>query len=306
MAVTAKKVWMNGELVDFADANVHVLSHAMHYGSSVFEGIRAYDIGGVPHVVQLRKHTKRLTESAHIYRMEVPYSIEELEAAQIATIKANEFAACYIRPLVYRGFGAMGVNPLNNPVDVSIAVWEWGAYLGAEALEQGVDVQVSSWTRFAPNTLPAFAKCGANYMNSQLIKMEAILNGFAEGIALTTEGYVCEGSGENIFLVKDGVLHTPEGGNSILMGITRGMVIDTAREAGYEIIESRIPREMLYLADEVFFTGTASEITPIRSIDRQAVGAGSRGPITKELQEKFLGVLNGEKPDTHGWLTPVK
>ncbi len=305
MAVTAKKVWMNGELVDFADANVHILSHALHYGSSVFEGIRAYDIGGVPHVVQLRKHTKRLIESAHIYRMEVPYSIEELEAAQIATIKANEFAACYIRPLVYRGFGAMGVNPLNNPVDVSIAVWEWGAYLGAEALEQGVDVQVSSWTRFAPNTLPAFAKCGANYMNSQLIKMEAILNGFVEGIALTTEGYVCEGSGENIFLVKDGVLHTPEGGNSILMGITRAMVIDTARASGYEVIESRIPREMLYLADEVFFTGTASEITPIRSVDRQAVGAGARGPITQELQEKFLGVLNGEKPDEHGWLTPI-
>jgi branched-chain amino acid aminotransferase len=305
MAVTAKKVWMNGELVEFADAKVHVLSHAMHYGSSVFEGIRAYDIGGTPHIVQLRAHTKRLIESAHIYRMEVPYSIEELEAAQIATIKANEFAACYIRPLVFRGFGPMGVNPLNNPVDVSIAVWEWGAYLGAEALEQGVDVQVSSWTRFAPNTLPAFAKCGANYMNSQLIKMEAVLNGFAEGIALTTEGYVCEGSGENIFLIKDGVIHTPPGGNSILMGITRAMVMQTAREAGYEVVEGRIPREMLYLADEVFFTGTASEITPIRSIDRQPVGAGSRGPITKELQEKFLGVLTGERPDAHGWLTPV-
>lgn len=306
MAVTAKKVWMNGELVDFADAKVHVLAHAMHYGSSVFEGIRAYDIGGTPHVVQLRAHTQRLMESAKIYRMEIPYTLEQLEQAQIATIKANEFPACYIRPLVFRGFGPMGVNPLGNPVDVAIAVWEWGAYLGADALEKGVDVQVSSWTRFAPNTLPSFAKCGANYMNSQLIKMEAVLNGFAEGIALTTEGFVCEGSGENIFVIKNGTIYTPPAGNSILMGITRGMVKQTAAEAGHPVVEQRIPREMLYLADEVFFTGTASEITPIRSIDRQTVGAGSRGPITQDLQQRFLGVLKGEREDTHGWLTPVK
>jgi branched-chain amino acid aminotransferase len=305
MAVTAKKVWMNGELVDFSEAKVHVLTHAMHYGSSVFEGVRAYDIKGTAHILRLRAHTQRLVDSARIYRMEIPYTLEQLEQAQIDTVKANEFAACYLRPLVYRGFGRMGVNPLHNPVEVSIAVWEWGSYLGAEALEQGVDVCVSSWTRFAPNTLPSFAKCAANYMNSQLIKMEAVTNGFVEGIALTTEGFVCEGSGENIFLVKDGALLTPPAGNSILMGITRAMVMDIAREAGVPVVEQRIPRDLLTLADEVFFTGTASEITPIRSIDRQAVGAGKPGPITRDLQSRFLGVLSGERPDAHGWLTPV-
>jgi branched-chain amino acid aminotransferase len=306
MAVTAKKVWMNGKLVDFADAKVHVLTHAMHYGSAVFEGVRAYDIKGVPHVLQLRPHTRRLLDSARIYRMEVPFTLEQLERAQLETVKANGFAACYLRPLVYRGFGLMGVNPLKNPVDVAIAVWEWGSYLGAEALEKGVDVCVSSWTRMAPNTLPAFAKCAANYMNSQLIKMEAIANGFVEGIALTTEGFVCEGSGENLFIVKDGTVYTPPAGNSILMGITRAMIMGLVRELGAPLVEQRIPREMLTLADEVFFTGTASEITPIRSIDRQAVGEGKPGPITRELQARFLGVLSGERPDTRGWLTPVK
>ena len=303
MPVSASKVWMNGKLVDFADAKVHILSHAMHYGTSVFEGIRVYAVKGTPHVFRLREHSRRLVESARIYRMESPYTIEQLEQAMHATVKANGFPACYLRPLIYRGFGEMGVNPLKSPVDVAIAAWEWGSYLGDGALEKGVDAQVSTWTRFGPNTLPALAKCAANYMNSQLIKMEAIQNGFAEGIALTTEGYLCEASGANLFLVRDGVLYTPEIGDSILAGITRDTVIALAGDAKIRVAEQRLPREWLYIADEVFFCGTASEITPIRSVDRRPVGEGKPGPVTRELQRRFLGILSGEQPDTRRWLS---
>ncbi|MCI0341248.1 MAG: branched-chain amino acid transaminase [Planctomycetales bacterium] len=305
MPPKASKIWMNGKLVDFADAKVHVLSHVLHYGSAVFEGIRVYAVSGKPQVFRLRDHIRRLVESARIYRMEIPWSREDLEKASVETVRANGFKACYIRPLVYRGFGEVGVNPLKSPVECAIAVWEWGAYLGAEALEKGVDVQVSSWTRIAANTLPAFSKCAANYMNAQLIKMEAIGNGFVEGIALDTEGYVSEGSGENVFLVRDGVLYTPPISSSILVGVTRATVMTLAAEAGVPVREERIPREMLYVCDEMFLTGTATEVTPVRSVDRLAVGPGKPGPVTREIQRRFLGTVTGEVPDKHGWLTPV-
>jgi len=298
-------IWFNGKLVPFEEAKIHVLSHVVHYGSSVFEGIRCYNTARGPAVFRLREHMRRLLDSARIYRMEVPYTLEELEAAALETIRASGLKACYIRPVVFRGMGSLGVNPLNSPVEVFIAVWDWGAYLGDKALEQGVDVQVSTWNRMAPNTLPAMAKAGANYANAALVKMEAVLNGYTEGIMLSVDGYVAEGSGENLFLVRDGVIYTAPLTLSILPGITRDAVITLARDLGYTVIEQPIPREALYIADELFFTGTAAEITPIRSVDRYTIGQGRRGPVTETLQRAFFEIVR-EGKDPYGWLTFVE
>lgn len=302
---TVKKVWMNGRMVDFADARIHVFTHALHYGSGVFEGARCYKTSRGPEVFRLREHVDRLLWSAKIYRMDVPYGERELAEAVLETIRANGFSACYIRPLVYRGYGSLGVNPLPNPVDVMIGVFEWGKYLGAEAISRGVDVCCSSWMRPAPNTFPTMAKATANYANSQLIKMEAIVNGYDEGIALDDQGRVSEGSGENLFVVWKGRLLTPPLASSALPGITRLSVIQLSRELGLQVEEKTLPREMLYTADEVFFTGTAAEITPIRSVDRIQVGTGQPGEVVKRLQQAFFKIVEGKVPDRYGWLTPV-
>jgi branched-chain amino acid aminotransferase len=299
------KIWMNGKLVDWKDATIHVASHVIHYGSGVFEGARCYDTKKGSAVLRLDTHIKRLLASAKIYRMDSPYTQHQLEAAVMDTIRANGFKACYIRPLMYRGYNALGVNPLPNPVDVAVMVWEWGTYLGADALEQGVDVCVSSWNRMAPNTFPSLSKTSGNYANAALIRMEAEANGYSEGIALDTFGYVSEGSGENIFLVKDGAIYTPPLSASILPGITRDMIVQIASDLGYRVSQENIPREMLYIADEVFFVGTAVEITPVRSVDKITVGTGRRGPITEAIQRQFLGVISGDGPDPHKWLTFV-
>ena len=300
------KIWMNGKLVPWDDARIHVGSHVIHYGSAVFEGLRCYGTPEGPAVFRLDAHTDRLYNSAKIYRMDVPLSSDEMNQAVLDTVSANKLDACYIRPIVYRGYGQLGVNPFPCPVDVAIMVWDWGKYLGAEALEKGVDVRVSSWTRIAPNTLPAMAKTSANYMNSQLIKMEAIKEGYAEGIALDIEGYLSEGSGENLFLVKKGVLITPPLVSSVLPGITRDTVLTLAQRLGLSVVEERMPREALYLADEVFLTGTAAEITPVRSIDKITIGKGRRGPITEQLQRAFFDVIECRVPDEFGWLTFVR
>lgn len=301
----AELIWMNGKKIPWGEARVHVLTHALHYGSSIFEGMRCYSTRRGPAVFRLGEHLRRLEESCRIYRMEMPYSQAGLAEATLDLIAANGFEACYVRPMVFRGYGEMGVNPLRNPLEVVIAVWEWGSYLGDDALERGVDVCVSSWQRMAPNTFPARAKTAANYMNSQLIKMEAILNGFAEGIALDVGGFICEGSGENVFLVKDGVLFTPSAASPILHGVTRDTVITLAREVGLTVREELIPRETLYVADEIFLTGSASEITPVASVDHVRVGEGRPGPLTRRLQEMFFRVVRGDTEDRHGWLTPV-
>jgi branched-chain amino acid aminotransferase len=298
-------VWMSGKLVPWDDARIHIGSHVVHYGSAVFEGIRCYNTPKGPAVFRLDAHTERLFNSAKIYWMELPYTPEQVNAAVLETIAANKLEACYIRPVVYRGAGQLGVNPLGSPVELAIMVWDWGKYLGKEALEQGVDVCVSSWTRMAPNTLPAMAKSAGNYMNSQLIKVEAVKGGFAEGIALDAQGLVSEGSGENLFAVTKGKLVTPPLVSSILAGITRDTVLALARRLGIPVEEKALPREMLYLADELFFTGTAAEITPIRSVDRQKVGTGARGPVTAALQKAFFDVIECRVGDEHGWLTFV-
>ena len=299
------KIWMNGSLVEWADARIHIASHVIHYGSGVFEGARCYSTPKGSAVFRLDEHLVRLVNSAKIYRMHYPLELDGWREAVLSTIRVNKMKACYIRPLVYRGYDTLGVNPLPNPVDAAIMVWEWGAYLGADALEQGTDAKVSSWSRMAPNTLPAMAKATANYANSQLIKMEALADGYSEGIALDVHGNVSEGSGQNIFVVRGSVITTPPISTSVLGGITRDSVMTLARELGYRVEEANIPREALYIADEVFFTGTAAEVTPIRSIDRITVGEGKRGPITAALQRAFFAVVNGEVPDTHGWLTYV-
>ncbi len=298
-------VWMNGSLVEFEKATVHVMSHALHYGSGLFEGIRCYRTVQGPAVFRLPEHMKRLENSCKVFHMLIPYSREELNAAVFDTIRANGLDECYIRPIVYRGFGTVGINPLKSPVEVAIAVWPWGRYLGDDAIEKGVDACVSSWRRDGLGGSPALAKATANYLNSQLVKMEALSNGFAEGIALDSHGYVSEGSGENLFLVQDEVLHTPPVSSSILPGITRNAVIVLAQELGIQVRREAIPRGMLYTCDEAFFTGTAVEIAPIRSIDRISVGEGVPGPITKRLTADFLGLTRGTIPDRHGWLTPV-
>ncbi len=299
------KIWHNGKLIAWDEATVHVTAHVISYGSAVFEGIRCYQTRQGPAVFRLREHIQRLMNSARIYRMEFPYTLEQLVAASLEVVRVNKLNACYIRPLVLRGYGEVGVNPFPSPVEVYIACWEWGKYLGAEAIESGVDVCVSSWARMAQNTLPAMSKAAANYMNSQLIRMEAMINGYVEGIALDPNGYVSEGSGENIFLVHEGAVITPPLANSILPGITRNTVITLCGDLGIPVREQVIPREMLYVADEVFFCGTAAEITPIRSIDKIQIGKGSRGPVTKKLQDEFFALTGGVKPDRHGWLTPV-
>lgn len=301
----SEKIWFNGKFVNWDDAKIHVMSHVVNYGSSVFEGIRCYNTRKGSAVFGLHSHIQRLMNSAKVYRMDVPYTAEKLSDSVLETIRVNKMKECYIRPVIFRGYGEIGVNPLGCPLDTVIAVWEWGKYLGKEALEQGVDVCVSSWTRIAPNTLPALAKAAANYMNSQLIKMEAIKNGYAEGIALDTAGYISEGSGENIFIIKDGVLLTPPLASSVLPGITRQAVIGICRELGLEVREQGIARELLYLADEAFFTGTAAEVTPIRSVDKIPVGKGTRGPITATIQEKFFSLVNAEDAGKSDWLTFV-
>ncbi len=303
---TGKFIWHDGQHIKWEDANIHIMSHVIHYGSSVFEGIRTYDTNQGPAVFRLRDHIQRLYESAKIYRMDVSWTVDEIVEACVETVRKNNLGACYIRPVVFRGYGSFGVNPFNNPLETYIAVWEWGAYLGADALESGVDVCFSSWNRFAPNTLPAMAKCSANYMNSQLIKMEAIKNGYSEGIALDTNGYVSEGSGENIFVIKNGVVMTPPLTASILPGITRNTVISILTDLGYEVKEMQLPREMLYIADEVFFSGTAAEVTPIRSIDKINIGNGKRGEITARVQAEYFNIFNGKRKVPEGWLTPIK
>ena len=300
------KIWHNGEMIDWEDARVHVMTHALHYGTSVFEGIRCYATSSGPAIFRPREHVRRLFDSAKVYRMEdLGFTPDVMLEALRDLVRVNGLSSCYLRPLVFRGYGDVGVLSLNNPIEAYVACWEWGQYLGAEAWEKGVDVCVSSWTRLAPNTLPAIAKVAANYMNSQLIKMEAVLNGFSEGIALDVTGYVSEGSGENIFVVRDGKIYTPPLGNSVLPGITRATVMQIGKDCGFEFAEQMVPRELLYLADELFFTGTAAEITPIRSVDRIQVGSGKRGPITERLQREFTAVITGEGEDRHGWLTFV-
>ncbi len=301
-----EKIWRNGEFIAWDDAKIHVLSHVVSYGSSVFEGIRCYETASGPAVFRLREHVRRMMDSAKIYRMDnFQFTREQLENAILDLVAINQLRSCYIRPIVLRGFGEMGVNGTKNPLDIYLACWEWGKYLGESALADGVDVCVSSWNRIAPNTLPSLAKAGANYMNSQLMKMEAVANGYAEGIALDKSGYVSEGSGENIFLVRDDKIVTPPLGTSVLPGITRDSVLTLAGKLGIPIVEQIIPRELLYISDEVFFSGTAAEITPIRSIDRITIGKGRRGPITEQIQREFFAIVNGTKPDIYSWLTPV-
>jgi branched-chain amino acid aminotransferase len=299
------KVWMNGKIVDWADAHIHIASHVVHYASGVFEGMRCYQTPKGSRFFRLDAHMRRLYDSARIYRMEYALDQQALTDGVVDIVKANGLPACYIRPLIYRGYHALGVNPLPCPVEAAILVWEWGAYLGAGALEQGVDVRVSSWTRSAPNTFPAMAKSVANYANSGLIKMEAVLDGYSEGIALDPEGHLSEGSGQNLFLVRDEVLYTPPLSASVLSGITRSSIMTLAADLGIPVREEDLPREMLYVADEVFFVGTAAELTPIRSIDKIQIGAGRRGPVTTTLQKTFFDYINGVVPDRHGWLTPV-
>jgi branched-chain amino acid aminotransferase len=299
------KIWMNGRLVEWKDATIHIASHVIHYGSGVFEGARCYSTPKGSACFRLDDHLQRLILSAKIYRMEYPLDLAGWREAVLGLIRENRMTACYIRPLMYRGYETLGVNPLPNPVDAAILLWEWGAYLGAEALEQGVDMKVSSWSRMAPNTLPTMAKSTANYANSALIKMEALADGYSEGIALDVFGNVSEGSGQNIFIVRKGALLTPPISASILGGITRDTIMTLGHDLGLSVTETDLPRESLYIADEVFVVGTAAEVTPIRSIDRITIGAGRRGPVTEALQRAFFDVVNGNTADTHGWLTYV-
>jgi branched-chain amino acid aminotransferase len=301
----SNRIWMDGRLIPWDDARVHVAAHALHYGSSVFEGIRAYETPAGPAVFCLGPHLRRLEDSCRIFQMIPPFSTADLSRAVLETVGVNGHRDCYIRPVVFRGVESLAVDHRKCPLHVAVITIEWGRYLGPEAVEQGVDVMVSSWRRMAPDTLPGMGKIGGNYVNSAFVVMEATDNGYAEGIALDVAGHVSEGSGENIFLIRDGVVYTPPLAASILGGITRGVVMTLCRDAGIEVREMVIPREMLYVADEAFFTGTAAEITPIRSVDRRPVGAGRRGPITARLQEEFFGITSGRLPDRHGWLTPV-
>ena len=308
MAIKATEwIWHNGKFVPWQDAKVHVLTHALHYGSSVFEGIRVYATPSGSRVFRLQAHTRRLLDSAKIHRIRIPWSVDEIDAACKEVVVRNGLKTAYVRPLAFRGYGDVGVVPsADHPVDMAIAAWEWGAYLGPEALEKGVDVCVSSWQRVAPNTIPALAKAGGNYLSSTLVGSEARDRGFAEGIALAVDGTVSEGAGENLFIVRDGRLLTPPSAASILQGITRDSVMTLAGELGIEVREQVMPRELLYIADEVFLTGTAAEITPVRSVDRLPVGSGSRGPVTKALQDAFFGLFNGKTADKWGWLEPLQ
>ena len=305
MSFGSGKIWMNGTFVDWADAKIHIGAHVIHYGSGVFEGARCYDTPRGAAVFRLNAHIRRLYDSAKIYRMKHELSQSAFQDAVLDTIRRNEYTACYIRPLMYRGYETLGVNPFSCPVEAAILVWEWGAYLGKDAIEEGVDVQISSWGRGAQNRFPSISKATANYANSQLIKMESVLHGYAEGIALDQWGFLSEGSGQNLFLVRDDLITTPPVASSILPGITRDVVITIARDLGFTVHEEMQPREALYIADEVFFTGTAAEITPIRSVDKINIGSGRRGPVTETIQRRFFDVVNGREPDTRGWLTYV-
>jgi branched-chain amino acid aminotransferase len=302
-------VWHDGEFINWNDARVHVMSHVLHYGSSIFEGIRCYSTKQGPAIFRLREHIQRFLNSAKIYRMNHPWTLDQLCDASIDLVKRSEMDQCYLRPILFRSLDeehpAFGVNPFPNPLACYIGAWDWGKYLGDEAIEQGVDVCVSTWNRLTPNSMPAMAKSGANYMNSQLIKMEALLNGFAEGIALDDRGYVSEGSGENIFLVTGDIVLTPPLSSSILPGITRDSVIQICQELGITVKERTIQRAALYVADELFFSGTAAEITPIRSVDRIPVGQGGRGPITEKIQKRFFEITKGERPAPGNWLTYI-
>ena len=302
---TASKIWFDGNMVDWKDANIHVLSHVVHYGTSVFEGIRAYKNENGVGVFRLKEHVQRLFDSAKIYKIEIPFTQEEIEEAILETVRVNELDGCYIRPIVFKGYGELGVDPSNCPVNVVIAAWEWGSYLGEEGMANGVDIGVSSWREPAPDTFPALAKCGANYMNSQLAKLEAIDNGYDEAIMLDYEGHVSEGSGENIFLVEGEKLFTPSMSSSNLKGITRDSVMTIARDLGYEVVEEVISRERLYAADEVFFTGTAAEVTPIRSIDHRTIGIGKRGPISEKIQTAFFDIVEAKSEDKYNWLSYI-
>ncbi len=299
------KIWMDGEFVEWKDANISVLSHVVHYGTSVFEGIRAYENENGVGVFRLKEHVQRLFDSAKIYKIDIPFTQEEIEEAILETLRVNDLGACYIRPIVFRGYGELGVNPLGCPVNVVIAAWEWGSYLGEEGMANGVDIGVSSWRKPAPDTFPALAKCGANYMNSQLAKLEAIDNGFDEAIMLDYEGHVSEGSGENIFLVEGEKLFTPAMSSSNLKGITRDSIMTIARDLGYEVVEEVISRERLYSANEVFFTGTAAEVTPIRSIDHRQIGIGKRGPISEKIQTAFFDIVEAKVEDKYNWLSYI-
>ena len=299
---TTKSIWHNGRIIEWEKAQIHVMSHVVHYGSSVFEGLRCYARPEGPGIFRLQEHMQRLLDSARIYRMPIGYTLEELCSGVVDLVEANGVAPCYIRPIAFRGYGEIGVNPLKAPVEVYIANFPWGKYVPGN---DGADVCVSSWNRLAPNTMPSLAKAGANYMNSQLIRMEAEINGYDEGIALDVNGLVSEGSGENIFIVRNGVLYTPPLANSTLPGITRDSVLTISRHLGLVVTEQSLPRELLYIADEVFFTGTAAEVAPIRSIDRILIGDGEPGAITKQIADEFFGIANGLRPDRFGWLTPV-
>ena len=298
-------IWFNGNIVHWHDAKVHVLSHAIHYGSSVFEGIRCYETNDGLAIFRLQDHIKRLYDSAKIYRMEIPFAAKRLEQACRDTILENRLGASYLRPVAFRGYNSIVVLPFDNPVEVAVAAFEWGAYLGEDSLAQGVDVGVSSWQRVAPNTIPTAAKAGGNYLSSQLIVEEAKRHGYAEGIALDTNGYISEGSGENIFVLRNGTLYTPPATAAILPGLTRDTIMTLAKEAGYQVVEANLSREALYLADEVFMTGTAAEIVPVRSVDGQIVGAGCRGPVTEQLQKLFFGLFTDETEDKWGWLERI-
>ncbi len=305
MLTPTEKIWHNGRFIPWNDAKIHVLSHVVSYASSVFEGIRCYETKQGPAMFRAQDHARRLLDSGKIYRMDIPYSIDQLTSAMSETVRENRLRACYIRPIALRGYGDVGVLPQNNPIETYIACYPWGRYLGEEGVNVGVDVCVSSWNRIAPNTLPALSKAGANYMNSQLIRMEAHINGYAEGIALDEAGYVSEGSGENLFVVRDGKVLTPPLGASVLPGITRDTIVKVAGQLGIPVVETIVPRELLYIADEVFFTGTAAEVTPIRSVDRIPVGQGHRGPITERIQKRFFEIVSGDANDDFGWLTPI-
>jgi branched-chain amino acid aminotransferase len=299
-------IWRNGEFVPWEQATVHVSAHVLHYGSSAFEGVRAYATPQGPAVFRLQAHTHRLFDTCKIARMEMPFTEEQVNNAIVDLVRRNGHESCYIRPLAFRGAGRLGVEGRKNPTELVIFSWEWGTYLGEDALENGVDVQVSSWRRIAPDTFASLAKIGGQYVNSQFISMEAHDNGFSEGIALDYNGYISEGAGENIFVIRDGVVYSPGVGSSILQGITRDCVLTLLKELGYEVRHEPFPREMLYIADEIFFTGTASEITPVRSVDRIVIGSGKRGVVTKAVQDEFFALTSGQKPDRYGWLTYVK
>ena len=300
------KIWFNGEYVDWWDAKIHIMSHCVHYGTSFFEGIRCYNTKKGPAIFRLDDHINRFFDSTKIYRMDIPFSKNELKQACIDIIKVNGLKSAYIRPLVYRGYNTLGVDPSACPVEVAIGALNWGAYLGEEAINEGVDVRVASWTRMHPNTHPAMSKTGANYMNSQLIKLEAKIDGYTEGIALSSQGFVSEGSGENIFLVRNNEILTPTAGSSILPGITRDSIFKIAQEFGYIVKETTIPREMLYIADELFFSGTAAEVSPIKSVDKIIVGSGKRGPVTTKIQRRFFDIVENGDDGDYNWLTFVQ